>query len=143
MQYTYYASTLTWTVLAALASLLGVFVIKDGWTLADPFLVNAALTITLLMTFWQAIPKMLSIRENITSAKKSYLSCVQLGNEIRSFARQSHTPPDAKTSAADLESDFINKADKRFSEIRNLNFDIDTSQSPDFRKAIQDEMKTK
>ena len=39
------------------------------------------------------------------------------------------------------ETDFMNKADKRFSEIRNLNFDIVITQAPNFRKAIQDEMK--
>ena len=141
MQYTYYASTLTWTVLAAIASVLGVFVIKDGWEKADPFLINAAVTITLLLTFWQAIPKMLSMSSNIAAAKKSYLSCVQLGNEIRSFARQSHVLTSGRT-AEDVEADFINKADKRFSEIRNLNFDIDSSQAPDYRKAIQDQMKS-
>ena len=142
MQDTYYAATMTWTVLAALVSLLGVFLIKVGWEKADDYLVNAALTVTLLLTFWQAIPKMLSMSSNIASAKKSYLACIQLGNEIRSFAQQPHIPQKDQT-ASQMESDFINKADKRFSEIRNLNFDIDVSQAPDYRKAIQDEMKAK
>ena len=141
LQYQYYAATITWTVLAAAASVLGIFVVKDGWSGADPFVRSAALTVTLLFTFWQAIPKLLSMSSNIAAAKKSYLACVQLGNEMRSFARQAHTSADATKTAADVESDFINKADKRFSEIRNLNFDIDITQAPNFRKAIQDEMK--
>ena len=143
MQDSYYASTMTWTVLAALASLLGVFLIKVGWEKADEYLVNAALTVTLLLTFWQAIPKMLSMSSNIASTKKSYLACVQLGNEMRSFAQQPHTPTDQNKSKEAVETEFMNKADKRLSEIRNLNFDIDVSQAPDYRKAIQDEMKAK
>ena len=142
LQITYYASTLIWTVLAATASVSGVFVIKEGWNGSNSYLQNAAITITLLMTFWQAIPKMLSMSANIASAKKCYLSCAQLGNEILSFARQPHDLT-ANLTAVQMETDFINKADKRFGEIRNLNFDIDTTQAPDFRKAIQDEIKTK
>ena len=143
LQDTYYAATFTWTVLAAVAALLGIFVVKEGWEKANPFLINAALTITLMLTFWQAIPKMLSLSSNIAAAKKSFLACVQLANEIRSFAQQSHTPADGKRTADAVEAEFINSADKHFSEIRNFNFDIDPSQAPDYRKAIQDEIKPK
>jgi hypothetical protein len=140
VQKSYYAATLMWTLLAGCASLLGIFVIKDGWDKSNNFVLNAALTITLLMTFWQAIPKVLSMSANVAAAKKSYLSCVQLGNEVRSFAKQVHTPTKGQTEG-EMEAEFINRADKRFSEIRNLNFDIDTNQGPDYRKAIQDQMK--
>ncbi len=142
MQRSYYAWTVIWSALAGLAAILGIFVVQKGWTNSNHYLLNAALTVTLLMTFWQAIPKVLSMPANIGSAKKSYLACLQLGNEIRSFAEAPQTPTPPKT-ITDLELAFIANADKRLSEIRNLNFDIDPAQAPDYRKSIQEEINKK
>jgi hypothetical protein len=138
----YYSWTMTWLVLMAVSAVLGLFAGKDGWGNANPYLLNATITVVLLTSLYTAIPKVLSAQANTNSAKKSYEACQLLGNEIRSFAAQVHVVPAGKT-VADLESEFMNNVDKRFAEIRNLNFDIDPSQAPDYRKAIQDQMKTK
>lgn len=138
----YYSWTITWLILLAFSAALGLFAGKDGWGNANPYLLNATLTVVLLTSLYTAIPKVLSAQPNINSAKKSYEACQLLGNEIRSFAAQTHVAPEGRT-VADLEAEFMNNVDKRFAEVRNLNFDIDPSQAPDYRKAIQDQMKTK
>ena len=138
----YYSWTMTWLVLMGLSAVLGLFAGKDGWANASPYLLNATITVVLLTSLYTALPKVLSAQANTSSAKKSYEACQLLGNEIRSFAAQTHVQPEGKT-IADLEAEFMNNVDKRFAEIRNLNFDIDPSQAPDYRKAIQDQMKSK